>query len=117
MSGSPEVDYQPDRQLHANWWGFFDRESGVKFYQYAFHTRCLDAGVFGHDTNDARVSLTPSLPQPVKFPGSKCTDIPANSLFSGSISYLLSVLCVLMKILSNASAKIRPDITAPVDWA
>ena len=32
-------------------------------------------------------------------------DIPENSLFSGSISDLLSVLSILMKSLSHASAK------------
>ena len=54
-------------------------------------------------------NYAPSLPQPIKFLGRKCTDIPANSRFSGSILILLlhlfSVLCILMKILSHASAK------------
>ena len=47
----------------------------------------------------------PSLPQPVKFPDWKCRDIPANRPFSGSISHLLSVLCVSVQILSHASTK------------
>ena len=47
----------------------------------------------------------PSLPQPVKFLDWKCRDIPANRPFSGSISHLLSVLCVSVQILSHASVK------------
>ena len=31
--------------------------------------------------------------------------MPANGVFSGAITNLLSILCVLMKILSNANAK------------
>ena len=38
--------------------------------------------------------LTPSLPQPVKFPPETWTDAPTNSLFSGPITHLLSMLCV-----------------------
>ena len=41
--------------------------------------------------------LTLSLPQPVKFPAERCTDAPVNSIFSGSLTHLLSLLCVLMK--------------------
>ena len=53
------------------------------------------------------VYLTPSLPQPLKFVGEKCTDAPANNslIISDPISHLFSVLCVLMKILSHASAR------------
>ena len=53
------------------------------------------------------LNLTPSLPQPVKFPAERCTDAPANSMFSGPVTHLLSVLCVLMELLSRASAKKR----------
>ena len=38
--------------------------------------------------------LTPSMPQPVKFLGWKCMDIPANSIVSASVSHLISMLCV-----------------------
>ncbi|XP_025086754.1 uncharacterized protein LOC112559633 [Pomacea canaliculata] len=55
---SPEVDYQYSRTLHAYWSDFFDRESGIKFYQYAFHTSCLNSSVFGHNTQDSRVVMT-----------------------------------------------------------
>ena len=44
-----------------------------------------------------------SLPQPVKFPGWKMHLI--NSIFSGSVTHLLSVLCILPKILSHVSVK------------
>nr|KAG5709290.1 hypothetical protein BaRGS_018042 [Batillaria attramentaria] len=55
---SPEVDYQSSTSLHAHWSDFFDRESGIKFYQYAFHTACLTASSFGHVTDDSRVNVT-----------------------------------------------------------
>ena len=32
-------------------------------------------------------------------------DMPANSIFSGPVTQLLSVMCVLMKILSHANVK------------
>ena len=53
----------------------------------------------------AAAFLTPSLPQPVKFPAERRRDAPVNSIFSGSLTHLLSLLCVSMKILSHASAK------------
>ena len=46
------------------------------------------------------LTLTPSLPKHVK-----CMHASANSIFSGPLTHLLSVLWVLMKILSHASAK------------
>jgi len=49
--------------------------------------------------------LSPALPQPVKFLAERCTDAPANSMFSSSVMHLLSMLWVLMKILSHTSAK------------
>ncbi|XP_071798435.1 uncharacterized protein [Asterias amurensis] len=38
--GSGEVDFQEGNDLAAHWEGFFDRESGVKFYQYLFDVIC-----------------------------------------------------------------------------
>ena len=50
--------------------------------------------------------LTTSLPQPVKSPGWKVhTYTPANSIFDGPITNLLSTLCILIEILSRAQAK------------
>ena len=40
MVGSNEIDYQEATALHAHWEGFFDKESGVKFYEYIYHTKC-----------------------------------------------------------------------------
>ena len=52
------------------------------------------------------VILTPSLPQPVKFPGRKVhTYMPANSIFDGPITNLLSTLCSFIEIFSHAHAK------------
>ena len=42
----PDVDYQQSYTQAAWWQGFFDRESSVEFYQYAFADRCLTAGEF-----------------------------------------------------------------------
>ncbi|CAH1242631.1 Hypp6913 [Branchiostoma lanceolatum] len=47
LSGQRDLDFQQDLQLHAWWDGFFDRESGVEFYQYAFANRCLGEDEFG----------------------------------------------------------------------
>lgn len=38
--GSPEIDYQQGTSLTAHWDQFFDRESGVLFYQYIPGTSC-----------------------------------------------------------------------------
>ena len=52
------------------------------------------------------VSLTLSLPQPVKFLGWKVhTYTPADSIFDAPITNLPSVLCILIEILSPAHAK------------
>ncbi|VDI20686.1 Hypothetical predicted protein [Mytilus galloprovincialis] len=40
--GNPEIDYQQGMDLHAYWDQFFDRESGVFFYQYIVKTTCAD---------------------------------------------------------------------------
>ena len=51
-------------------------------------------------------TLTPSLPQPVKFPGWKVhAYTPANSIFDGFITNLLSILCSLIEFLSHALVK------------
>ena len=53
--------------------------------------------------------LTPSLAWLVKLLGWKMhshrSEAPANSIFSGPVTHLLSMLCFLMKILSHASTK------------
>ena len=50
--------------------------------------------------------LTPSLPQPVKFSGSKMlTYTPADSIFDGPATTLLSIQCILIEVLSRAHAK------------
>ncbi|KAI8519531.1 hypothetical protein Bbelb_027880 [Branchiostoma belcheri] len=46
MQGQRDLDFQQDLQLHAWWDGFFDRESGVQFYQYGFANRCLGEDEF-----------------------------------------------------------------------
>ena len=40
--GSPDVDFQQSLQLTAHWDGFFDKESGIRFYEYTFGTECWD---------------------------------------------------------------------------
>ncbi|XP_078658227.1 uncharacterized protein LOC144903711 [Branchiostoma floridae x Branchiostoma belcheri] len=46
LQGQRDLDFQQDLQLHAWWDGFFDRESGVQFYQYSFANRCLGEDEF-----------------------------------------------------------------------
>ena len=43
--------------------------------------------------------------QTVKFRAEMCTAAPSDSIFSGPATYVLAILCVLMKVLSHASAK------------
>ena len=45
--GPGDLDYQQSLTLHATWHHFFDRESGVAFYQYSFSQQCLDVDGFG----------------------------------------------------------------------
>ncbi|XP_022100380.1 uncharacterized protein LOC110984469 isoform X2 [Acanthaster planci] len=40
IPGSNEVDFQEGNDLTAHWQGFFDKESGIKFYQYLFGDSC-----------------------------------------------------------------------------
>ncbi|XP_076085327.1 uncharacterized protein LOC143056126 [Mytilus galloprovincialis] len=42
LQGNPEIDYQQGMDLNAYWDQFFDRESGVFFYQYIVNTSCAD---------------------------------------------------------------------------
>lgn len=47
-SGMPDIDYQTSPSLSAWWSGFFDRETDIAFYQYAFGTRCVNASTFSY---------------------------------------------------------------------
>lgn len=55
VKGIPEVDFQQSTLLQAHWDGFFDRESGVLFYQYGFHTEPLSATDFHLDSGTQSV--------------------------------------------------------------
>ncbi|CAH1249044.1 SCARF2 [Branchiostoma lanceolatum] len=46
LKGQPEIDYQQTTTVNTWWDGFFDEESGVKFYQYGYSTSCLAAADF-----------------------------------------------------------------------
>ncbi|XP_078334035.1 uncharacterized protein LOC111124258 [Crassostrea virginica] len=50
--GVEEVDYQQSMTLNAHWEGFFDRESGVLFYQYGYDTQPLDASAFSLEPSE-----------------------------------------------------------------
>ncbi|XP_063399976.1 uncharacterized protein LOC134684607 [Mytilus trossulus] len=55
MRGSPEVDYQQGTTLTAYWDEFFDKESGVLFYQYIPGISCANKADF--DLNRTHVDL------------------------------------------------------------
>ncbi|XP_048243311.1 uncharacterized protein LOC124141844 isoform X1 [Haliotis rufescens] len=57
-SGNPEVDYQHNLEFHAHWDGFFDTESGVKFYQYRFSPNCFQESDFGLNKSSLEVTET-----------------------------------------------------------
>ena len=44
--GNADLDYQQSMTLEASWEGFFDKQSGVLFYQYGFSDVCLEAADF-----------------------------------------------------------------------
>ena len=46
LLGNPEVDYQQGLVLNVYWDQFFDRESGVFFYQYIAGTTCANKADF-----------------------------------------------------------------------
>ena len=48
--GGADIDYQSAPVVHASWYGFFDRESGVTKYQYGVHTTCLQSENFNNPT-------------------------------------------------------------------
>lgn len=56
--GQDEVDYQQGMTLQAHWSGFFDRESGVRFYQYGFSSECLTSGNFSLVANSSTIVKT-----------------------------------------------------------
>ncbi|XP_050418579.2 uncharacterized protein LOC126831957 [Patella vulgata] len=47
----PEVDSKTNHEMFSYWKDFYDRESGIKFYQYGFAPKCLDSGNFNIDLN------------------------------------------------------------------
>ena len=57
LPGQADLDFQQSFTIHASWDGFFDKESGVLFYQYALADECLDDVEFSLPTPNALVSL------------------------------------------------------------
>lgn len=57
IRGEPEIDYQQDQHIDVHWEGFFDRESGVEFYQYIFSDHCLSNEEFNNSTKVRFVAL------------------------------------------------------------
>ncbi|KAK3101031.1 hypothetical protein FSP39_000383, partial [Pinctada imbricata] len=69
IRGTPEVDYQQSTSLKAHWEGFFDRESGVLFYQYGFDTSCIDKAVFQLDSGNPTLHETYNTDATYSAPG------------------------------------------------
>ena len=71
-------------------------------YMYIYNIySCVEVKVF-----PSSQSLTSSLPQPVQVPGWKVyTYTPADSIFDGPVTNLLSILCILIEVLSRAHAE------------
>ena len=57
LPGNPEIDYQQGTDLKAYWDQFFDRESGVLFYQYIIGTTCADKSNFDLNKTHPDVSV------------------------------------------------------------
>ncbi|CAC5386461.1 unnamed protein product [Mytilus coruscus] len=58
QQGNPEIDYQQGMDLNAYWDQFFDRESGVFFYQYIVNTTCADKTDFVLDGSNPNIVET-----------------------------------------------------------
>ncbi|XP_052067298.1 uncharacterized protein LOC127706680 [Mytilus californianus] len=58
LAGNPEIDYQQGMDLNAYWDQFFDKESGVFFYQYLVDTSCADKSAFSLDINNTNIVET-----------------------------------------------------------
>jgi len=57
LPGNPEIDYQQEYVLNVYWDQFFDRESGVYFYQYIVGPSCENKHSFDIDlTTNPNVS-------------------------------------------------------------
>ena len=57
LPGNPEIDYQQGMNLNAYWDQFFDRESGIAFYQYIVGTTCADTSHFDLNQTHPDVSV------------------------------------------------------------
>ncbi|CAC5360418.1 unnamed protein product [Mytilus coruscus] len=58
IKGNPEIDYQQGNDLKAYWEEFFDRESGVFFYQYIVGTSCAGKNNFTLDGTNSNLVET-----------------------------------------------------------
>ncbi|CAC5375358.1 unnamed protein product [Mytilus coruscus] len=61
LPGSPEIDFQQDLYLNFHWYGFFDPESGIKYYKYIVANYCwtrqdLISSNEGRETHDTTTS-------------------------------------------------------------
>ena len=52
LSGAPEIDFQQDHEVHVHWKGFFDKESGIMFYEYLYGESCFDEDMFTIEDED-----------------------------------------------------------------
>ncbi|XP_071964161.1 uncharacterized protein [Antedon mediterranea] len=46
LPGENDIDFQQVLQIDAHWSGFFDKESGIKYYKYGISSRCLTIADF-----------------------------------------------------------------------
>ena len=56
-TGTPDIDFQSSFVHHAHWQGFFDKESGVMFYQYGFSDSCLPSEDFIPTSENVSLSI------------------------------------------------------------
>ncbi|KAK2158684.1 hypothetical protein NP493_1763g00001 [Ridgeia piscesae] len=82
----PDIDFQQEFTQHASWQGFFDRESGVMFYQYVFSDACLTAKNFTvPPTNNVNETTLTYASRTVSGPGTyHCTVVAYNKALEPS---------------------------------
>lgn len=90
--------------MEQPWWGLCTRLPGDSYCR-RFGSLLPRPSLYRRTCDDRRLLLTPSLPQPVRFPGSNVhTYTLANSMFDGPITNLLLILSILIEVLPGTHA-------------
>lgn len=117
----PDVDYTNNGGTLGGWWqGFFDRESDVMFYQYAFADECANTSVFTYPLPVDSVVMTTTLVSAMIPPQGELTSTLSYvtcAHIAGEGTYFLTVVAwnsALSPSLPVCSDGVTVDETPPV---